>query len=174
VIDPNSTVRHVQHPHLPWYSVVVSRPHYQRAAPLCTCPQPRCVTICMLLLAAEPCAAIGSGAHADVRTALHARNSQASPHWPPPLADTDAWCADQSMAIDVVCIASTHARSSFLGTWSGNILVWREHAHWTLHVAIADSIVITTRLSLPHPFHSCEAKRGHIQRTARYDPGGGG
>jgi hypothetical protein len=36
------------------------------------------------------------------------------------------------------------------------------------------SIVITTRLSLPHPSHSCETRRGHIQRTPRYDPGGGG
>jgi hypothetical protein len=30
------------------------------------------------------------------------------------------------------------------------------------------------RLSLPHPSHSCETRRGHIQRTPRYDPGGGG
>jgi hypothetical protein len=85
-MDPKSTVTHVQHPHLPWYSVVVSRPHYQRAAPLCTWPQSHCVTMCMLLLAAEPCAAIGGGIHADAHTALHARNSTASPHWPLPKA----------------------------------------------------------------------------------------
>jgi hypothetical protein len=94
-MHPNSTVTHEQHPHLPWYSAVVSRPHHQRAAPLCIGPQPSRVTMCKLLLAAEPCAAIGGGAHADVHTALHARNSHASPHWPPPigrLADADAWC----------------------------------------------------------------------------------
>jgi hypothetical protein len=85
-MDPNSTVPHLQHPHLPWYSVVMSRPHYQRAAPFCTCPQPRCVTLCMLLRAAAPCTAICASAHADVLTALHAGNSDASPHWPPPKA----------------------------------------------------------------------------------------
>jgi hypothetical protein len=85
-MDPNSTVTPLQHPRLPWYSVVVSRPHYQRAAPLCTCPQPRCVIMCMLLLAAGPCTAIGGGAHADVLTALHAGTCHASPHWPPPKA----------------------------------------------------------------------------------------
>jgi hypothetical protein len=97
-MDPNSTVTHVPHPHLPWYSVVVSSPHYQRAAPSCTCPQPRCVTMCMLLLAAELCTAIGCRAHADVLTALHAGNSHASPHW-----WQAGWCRC------VMCRATPHA-----------------------------------------------------------------
>jgi hypothetical protein len=69
-MDPNSTVTHLQHPHLPWYSVVVSCRHYQRATPLCTCPQPSCVTD-HVHAAACCCAVHGhrlQGAHADVHT----------------------------------------------------------------------------------------------------------